>query len=170
MTKKTPLHTVLPFPATPPAGAPPARTISSVEKIWGKAVCGHGYTGIPSILIQGQRRIGINTTQMNIVIQLLDYYRDPARKPYPTKRDLAQRIGVTEKTIQNNIREMEKAGLILRVQRKTAAGDWNSNIYDLDGLVARVKAMEPAFAKEKADRKAAKVALGTPAGLKKKAV
>jgi DeoR/GlpR family transcriptional regulator of sugar metabolism len=70
--------------------------------------------------------------QMNIIVQLLDYWFEPSRRPFPTKQDLAKRIGVTEKTIQNNVRELEKAGLIHRVQRKTAAGDWNSNIYNLD--------------------------------------
>ena len=48
---------------------------------------------------------------MNIVIQLLDYWRDPHRRPFPTKKDIAARIKVTDKTIQNNIRQLEKAGL-----------------------------------------------------------
>jgi len=121
---------IVPFPKT-------ERGPSSTQRIWGKAVLSHGYTGIPSILIQGQQRLGINPLQMNIIIQLLDFWRDPGRKPFPTKRQIAARIGVNEKTIQNNIRQLEKAGLILRQQRKTASGDWNSNIYDLSGLVIR---------------------------------
>src|SRR5918912_3592 len=81
------------------------RNASSVEKIWGKTVCRLGYAGVPSILIQAQRRLGINPTQMNIIVQLLDYWREPARKPFPSKKELAKRIGVTATTIQNNIRE-----------------------------------------------------------------
>ena len=141
---------------------------SSTEKIWGKAVYSHGYAGIPSILIQGQRRLGINSTQMNIIIQLLDYWHEPSRKPFPTKKDLSLRIGVTSKTIQNNIRELEKAGLVRREMRKTASGDWNSNIYHLDGLVEKVKKLEPEFAAEKQKRKAAKAALETPIGQRNK--
>jgi hypothetical protein len=128
---------------------------SSTERIWGKAVYSHGYAGIPSIMIQAQQRLGINSTQMNIILQLLDYWHEPTRKPFPTKRGLANRIGVTEKTIQNNVRELEKAQLIQREMRKTAAGDWNSNIYHLDGLVAKVQALEPEFAAEKKKRKEA---------------
>ncbi len=145
----------------------PGKKMSSTEKIWGKAVYGHGYAGIPSILIQAQRRLGINPMQMNIIIQLLDYWFEPSRKPFPMKQDLAKRIGVTEKTIQNNIRALEKAGLIQRQMRKTAAGDWNSNIYHLDGLIQKVQAMEPEFAAEKKKRREAKAALETPAGLRK---
>lgn len=103
---------------------------------------------------------------MNIVLQLLDYWIDPVRKPFPSKKDLAQRIGVTPKTIQNNIRELEKAGLIQRELRKTAAGDWNSNVYHLDGLVAKVQALEPDFADAKEKRKAAKHNAETPAGMR----
>ena len=123
-----------------------ARKASSQERIWGKAVLRHGYTGIPSILIQAQSRLGITPLQMNIVIQLLSYWRDPDRRPFPSKKELAGRIGVTDKTIQNNIRELEEAGLIRRELRRTAAGDWNSNIYHLDGLVKRIQKLEPDFA------------------------
>jgi hypothetical protein len=143
-----------------------ARKPSSTERIWGKAVYGHGYAGIPSILIQAQRRLGINSTQMNIIIQLLDYWHEPSRKPFPTKSDLSLRMGVTPKTVQNNIRALEQAGYVLREQRKTAAGDWNSNIYHLDGLVEKVKALEPEFAAEKKARRDRKAALQTPKGLK----
>ncbi|TKR30456.1 helix-turn-helix domain-containing protein [Luteimonas gilva] len=144
------------------------KTISSTERIWGKAVCSHGYAGIPSILIKGQRRLGLSPMQLNICIQLLDYWFDPARKPFPSKKDLAQRIGCTEKTVQNNVREMEKAGLIKRQLRKTAAGDWNSNIYHLDGLVEKVQALEPEFATERKERAERKTQLVKPGGLKAK--
>ncbi|CAD7721795.1 hypothetical protein LMG31884_33600 [Xanthomonas hydrangeae] len=103
--------------------------------------------------------------QMNICIQLLDYWFEPGRKPYPTKKQLAQRIGCSEKTIQNNIRELEQAGLVRREARRTAAGDWNSNIYDLAGLVAKVQALEPEFAEEKRLTAARKAKLVKPGGL-----
>lgn len=141
---------------------------SSTENIWGKAVYRHGYAGIPSILIRGQRRLGLSPMQMNLCVQLLDYWYDPARKPFPSKKELAQRIGCSEKTIQNNIRQLEKAGLVQREYRKTAAGDWNSNIYDLSGLVARVQALEPEFDEERKQRAALKAQVQKPGGLKAK--
>lgn len=146
---------------------PSTKSVSSTEKIWGKAVSSHGYTGVPSILIQAHRRLGIIPTQMNIIIQLLDYWFEPSRKPFPSKKDLAKRLDLTEKTIQNNVRAMEQQGLIQRELRKTAAGDWNSNIYHLDGLIAKVQALEPEFAAERQKRRDAKAALVTPKGLRK---
>lgn len=141
-----------------------ARKASSQERIWGKAVLRHGYTGIPSLLIQAQSRLGITPLQMNIIIQLLGYWRDPNRRPFPSKKELAGRIGVTSKTIQNNIRELEEAGLVCRELRRTAVGDWNSNIYHLDGLVERIRKLEPDFAKAKEEGQEARRRAETPIG------
>jgi predicted transcriptional regulator len=149
---------IVPFPKAE------AKNPSSTERIWGKHVLSHGYTGVPSILIKAQCRLGITPLQMNILIQLLDYWHDPARKPFPTKQDLAERMNVTGKTIQNNIRQLEQAGLVRREARKTAAGDWNSNIYHLDGLVERIKKLEPDFAAAKEKRRLAQQQAETPVG------
>lgn len=140
---------------------------SSTERIWGKPVLSHGYTAIPSILIQAQSRLGITPLQMNIIIQLLDYWREPERRPFPTKKDIASRIDVTPKTIQTNIRQLEQAGLIRREPRRTASGDWSSNIYHLDGLVARNAQLEPEFTKERELRREAKRRVETPVGRRK---
>jgi hypothetical protein len=66
---------------------------------------------------------------------------------------LAARIGCKAKTIQTNIRELENAGLVSRQMRRTAAGDWNSNIYHLDGLVQRIQKLEPEFTEAKRVRR-----------------
>ena len=111
---------------------------------------------MPSILIQAQSRLGITPLQFNMLAQLLDYWRDPARAPFPSKADLAARIGCKPKTIQTNIRALEKAGLVSREMRRTAAGDWNSNIYHLTGLVGRVQKLEPEFAEARAKKREAR--------------
>lgn len=148
---------VLPFPTT-------VKLKSSTELIWGRAVRNYGYAGIPSIMIQGQRRLGVTPLQMNILIQLLDYLYDPTRPPFPRKSEIADRLGVSAKTIQINIRALEKAGLIKREIRKKAAGDYDSNIYHLDGLIARVQALEPEFRKAKEERQRARRRVEMPKG------
>lgn len=128
------------------------RSTSSLDRIWGREVTSHGFAGVPSILIRAQKRIGLSPIQLNIILQLLEYWHDPERKPFPTKRDIADRIGVTQKTIQTNIRALEQAGLVRREYRKTSVGDHTSNMYHLDGLVSRVKALEPDFTRARAER------------------
>jgi hypothetical protein len=141
--------TVVDFPKKP------AKAVSSHERIWGKLVLSHGYTALPSILIQAQSRLGITPLQFNILAQLLDYWRDPARAPFPSKADLADRIGCKPKTIQTNIRALERVGLVARELRRTAAGDWNSNVYHLTGLVDRLQKLEPEFAEARDKKKEA---------------
>jgi predicted transcriptional regulator len=152
-----PKPNVVPFPST-------EKTKSSTERIWGKAVRNYGYAGIPSIMIQGQRRLGVTPLQMNILIQLLDYLYDPTRHPFPRKKEIADRLGVNPKTIQINIRALEKAGLIKREIRRKAAGDYDSNVYHLDGLIARVQALEPEFRELKEQRKNARRRVEMPKG------
>lgn len=88
MAKST---TSTPKTRTTPKPSPPK---SSTERIFGAKVLSHGYTGIPNILLRGQKRLGINATQLNIIVQLLSYWINPERPPFPSKRELAGRIGM----------------------------------------------------------------------------
>jgi hypothetical protein len=155
-------ETVVPFP--PKADSP--KKVSSTEQIWGKAVMTHGYTAVPVIMVRAQSRLGINATQFNILVQLLEYWRSPERRPFPTKKEIAGRIGLTEKTVQLNIRALEKAGLVRREQRKSAVGDWSSNTYHLDGLISRVRKMEPEFTGERRKKAEERRRVETPKGLR----
>ena len=146
MTDPTP--TVVAFPAR-------AKPVASHERIWGKPVLSHGYTALPSILIRAQSRLGITPLQFNIIVQLLDYWRDPERAPFPSKAELADRIGCKPKAIQINIKALESQGLVRREVRQKARGDYHSNIYHLDGLVERIRALEPEFAQARQKRQEA---------------
>lgn len=125
---------------------------SSTELIFGADVVSHGYTGIPNILLRGQKRLGINATQFNIIAQLMSYWINPKRPPFPSKRELAGRIGITEQTLRINIKALEDQGLVVREQRVTAHGDYGSNTYHLAGLVKKLKEIEPDFEEERKER------------------
>lgn len=151
--------TVVPFPKKDTESTP-----SSFEKIWGKKVKAHGYAAIPTILIRSQHRLGINNTQFCLLMHLLDLYWAPDRLPFPTKQQLADRIGIKQSSIKPNMKALEDAGLIKREQRKTSAGDWGANTYHLDGLIAKIQALEPEFAEEKKRRNAERKRVETPKG------
>lgn len=155
---------VVPFPAKTQDNDP-----GSFEKIWGKKVRTHGYAAIPSIMVRAQHRLGINPTQFCILVQLLEYMRAPGRNPFPTKQQLADRIGIKASTIKANMQVLEKAGFIERVQHKTPAGDWGANTYVLDGLIARIRALEPDFTREREEREEARKKAETPRGKRPKA-
>jgi Helix-turn-helix domain len=152
-------ETVIPFPPKNESPKP-----QPFERLWGKAVGGHGYAAIPTIMIRAQHRLGVNPTQFCILVQLLEYWRHPERAPFPTKKQLAGRIGLSDTAIQQNMRSLETAGLIRREQRKTSAGDWGANTYHLDGLVARIQKLAPEFAEEKKKKEVERRKVETPKG------
>ncbi|MEP2031604.1 helix-turn-helix domain-containing protein [Roseibium sp.] len=135
---------------------------SSTEKIYGPNVISHGYTAVPNILVRAQSRLGISTTQFNIIVQLLSYWMRPDNPPFPSKKDLATRMGITPATVRINIKALEDAGLIEREQQITAHGDYGSNIYRLNGLVAKLKALVPDFDDEREERRVAREKTETP--------
>lgn len=55
------------------------------DKKWGKAVMKLGFCIIPSMLLRAQQRLGLNPTQLAVLLQLADYWWSQDRKPYPSK-------------------------------------------------------------------------------------
>lgn len=142
------------------AGKPDNRKAS--EKKFGKPVMDVGYCITPSLLMKAQARIGLNPVQFNIVMHLFDQWWSAERRPWPSKRTLAERMGMSERQIQRHIAEMEGAGLIQRIGRTSPGKGKTSNEYDLTGLVKKMKELEPEFTKAKQEAKARSKALTLP--------
>lgn len=129
----------------------PSAKKASEEK-WGKKVMALGFCMVPSLLLRAQGRLGLNPTQLAIIMQLCEYWWDNERKPYPSKKALSERLGIGSRQLQRHLAELEKAELIRRVERRNNVGAKLSNRYDLDGLVKRLQELEPEF--RRAEKKA----------------
>lgn len=124
----------------------------SSEKKWGKAVCDLGFSIIPSLIFRAQARLGLNATQLAVLLQLADYWWDQERHPYPSKATLGERLQLSPRQVQRYIAELETAGFVKRIGRFASHKGRLSNHYDLSGLVAKLKKLEPEF-REVEDRK-----------------
>jgi len=113
------------------------------DKKWGNAVMKLGFCMIPSLLLRAQQRLGLNPTQLAVLLQLADYWWSQDRKPYPSKQALSDRLGLGPRQIQRYIAELEEAGLVKRIERRAAHRGKLSNEYDLSGLVERLKKLAP---------------------------
>lgn len=131
-------------------------TQAESEKKWGKEVMALGFNIVPSLLIRAQRRLGINATQLAILLHLSDYWWHANLSPYPSKRTLADRLGLSPRQVQRHIAELEAAGLIKRHGRVAAHKGKLSNVYDLSGLVKRLKKLAPEFAQAEREAKEAR--------------
>lgn len=131
----------------------PPKAGRASEKKWGKQVMDLGFCIVPSLLLRAQQRLGLNPTQLAVLMQLCDFWWEDARKPHPGKKLLAERLGLSERQVQRYIAELEQAGLVKRIERYASHGGKMTNTYDLSGLVARLKKLEPEFRKVEEDVK-----------------
>jgi DNA-binding transcriptional ArsR family regulator len=145
--------------------APKAKASMAVsEKKWGKLAMRLKFSVIPSLLFRAQRRLGLNPTQLAVLLQLADYWWMPERNPYPTKKALSDRMGLSPRQIQRHIADLETAGLVKRIQRFDK-GQKKSNSYDLSGLVKRLNQLAPEFIEADAKSQAIKKLVEEPGGL-----
>lgn len=145
----------------------PAKATKASEKKWGKEAMGLGFCIIPSLLLKAQKRLGLNPTQLAVLIHLADFWWDAARRPYPSKKTLAERLNLGERQVQRYIAELETAGLVQRIERRAAHRGKLSNQYDLSGLVAKLKELAPEFKEVEDEVKTKRRAVARPGGLKR---
>ena len=154
--------------ATPATARSPKAAGRASEEKWGSAVMKLGFCIVPSLLLRAQRRLKLNPTQLAVLMQLCDYWWDSARKPYPSKESLAQRLGLSARQVQRHIADLERAGLVRRVPRNGSNGGKLSNTYDLSGLVARLRELEPEFRAVEEENRKRREAVSRP-GLRSRA-
>ena len=128
---------------------------------WGEPVMKLGFCILPSLIFRAQQRLGLNPTQLAVLLQLADFWWDADRKPFPKKAALAERLGLSERQVQRYVAELEQAGLVQRIERMGRRGKI-SNEYDLDGLVRRLKALEPDFTQVAEEARQQRAAVGRP--------
>ncbi len=128
-----------------------------------------GWTVIPSALIRGLPLLHIGAGELAVLIILIDYWWAPDNPPWPSKKALAERLSVSQKTIQRHLAALQQERLIVSEARHRAGGGQTSNRYDLSPLVTKLEGI--AAAMKKADAEAAKVKrAATRPGLRAKAV
>jgi predicted transcriptional regulator len=123
-------------PTTAEGGTPKTPELRKLEQKWTKQLIAAGYAAVPNVIILRQRAFGLDSVDLNILLQLICYWWDADKLPFPSKATLAQAIGCHQTTIRRRLQKMEAGGLIKRIPRKSAAGGNSSNQYDLAPLIA----------------------------------
>jgi DNA-binding transcriptional regulator YhcF (GntR family) len=111
----------------------------ALEQRWSAPVIAAGYTVLPSIVLKRQKKLGLDSLDLNIVMHLLSYWWKGSDLPFPSKRSLAEAIGVDQSTIRRRIQKLEAAGYLKRIGRRGSNGISKSNRYDLTGLIEAIK-------------------------------
>ena len=148
-----------------------SRPTDEITKKWGKAAKETGWTAIPNILLYKQKKIGLDSIDLNIILQLMSYWWQDGNLPFPSKGTIAEAIGISTSTVRKRIKKMEDAKLIQRNERREQNNRSKTNEYDLSPLVDAVRpfAEEELEARKitKQERKARKTSMKTPNSQKK---
>jgi predicted transcriptional regulator len=136
--------------STPVTTAEPktAKEVRVNEKKWSKALMEAGWTALPSVIIERQKALGLDALDMNIILHLANYWWTHDNKPHPSKKTLAEAIGVTSRTVQRRITALQNGGFIRREERRVRGKGSRTNLYHFDGLIS---AAQP-YAKEKVEK------------------
>jgi len=114
---------------------------------WPAAVMAQGYSSIPSILLWGQARLGLEPDELNVLLQLISHWWNADQDPHPSKETVARRMGKSARMVQRHLTSLETKGFIARITRYKLHQGQDSNGYDLAGLVAKLEAIAPEFGK-----------------------
>ena len=83
--------------------------VGKLEHRWGKSLIDAGLVAFPSVFLQRQQALGLDPLDVNILLQLADHWWERDNLPFPSKKTLADRIGVKPRTIQRHIARMKQS-------------------------------------------------------------
>jgi Helix-turn-helix domain len=112
-----------------------AQTTGVLERKWGRTLVEAGWLGFPSVILQRQKDLGLDAIDLNILLHIADHWWQPDNPPFPGKQTIADRMGVTARTVQRRIAALESAHLIERQFRRNPDKSNKTNIYHLKGLI-----------------------------------
>ena len=81
-----------------------------IRQKWGNAVGKGGLTGylaLPEALIRGQHRLGLSSTEMMVLINILMHWWNVERMPFPGNNAIAKRMGIDTRTVQRACATLE---------------------------------------------------------------
>lgn len=143
------------------SASPKQKTASTDRKVaskWGEKLAESGWTSFPNVIFERQQALQLSPLDINILLHLAGSWWNAESNPYRSKKTLALAIGVTPRTIQRRIEEMERWGYIKRIYRKAGVGDNLPNEYDLSGLIEKVMPFAEEKLATRAEREAASLA------------
>ena len=105
------------------------------EQKWTPELMEAGWLSIPNIIVEKQLDLGLDSTDINVLLHLVRYWWHRDNLPHPSKKTIAQCMNVDMRTVQRHIARMEQRGLIQRVERRDEARGQKTNYYDFTGLI-----------------------------------
>jgi hypothetical protein len=114
-------------------------TLRQMEQKWSPTLIKAGWTVIPNVLLERQKAFGLDAVDDNILLHLIRHWWFHDRLPHPSKRTIAECMGIHPSTVRRRIKKMEAAGFIQRQPRFDPRYGQETNHYDFSGLIGEAK-------------------------------
>ncbi|MCY0250063.1 helix-turn-helix domain-containing protein, partial [Klebsiella pneumoniae] len=108
----------------------------SIDKKWKAGGLSLGWTAVPTVLFFIQNEKKLTSVAFNTLLNLIVHWWSLQEWPHPSMESLAIRMGVSVRTVQRAINDLEKANLLdKKPTSKSDSRYGGRNIYDLTKLV-----------------------------------
>jgi predicted transcriptional regulator len=97
-----------------------------------------GFVAVPAALLRLQARLGLSATDLVVLTNLLLHWWEPSRGVYPRTTVIADRMGVTKRTVQRSLEKLIRSRMIER----TLQAD-GKRVFQFSGLVQRLQQEMP---------------------------
>lgn len=97
---------------------------------WGEAAH-RGYQAVPHDLFRFQAQLGLSNGELVTLLNILDFWWDVDRRPFPGAIALANRMGATPRSVQRHLKTLQEKKYAVR-------GRDDQRRFNLDGLVKRL--------------------------------
>jgi len=116
--------------------------LRSIQEKWGSTLA-TGFVVVPTILLKRQADLELSAQEVVILLHLMAAWWHAKDLPYPRTATIAHRAGMSVRTVQRHLRDLENKGLIRCLRNQTANGrdDLMVTRYDLQGLVEKMRAL-----------------------------
>lgn len=100
---------------------------------WGVDIINGGWSAIPNALLKHQNELGIDSVELVVLMNLIRFWWERERPPFPSPAKIAAEMGVSNRTVHRKLKSLEDKGFLKRGQTKAG-----TTFYSLEGLVQRL--------------------------------
>ena len=98
---------------------------------WGDVARG-GFQAVPDLLLKNQRLLGLSATDLVVLLNVLMNWWYADQKPHLRPTSISRRTGVTVRTVQRTLKNLETLGFISRTKLD------GRTVVNPEGLVGRL--------------------------------
>lgn len=123
------------------------------EEKWTRELLAAGWSMIPTVLLERQRILKLDATDLNILLHLVKHWWYAENLPHPSKQSIAECMGIDPSTVRRHIAKLEKRKLVMRIARSNKQFGQQTNEYDLSGLIEQCRPLADEIVKTRENRK-----------------